>query len=505
MHGSSIDYEETAICFRDKRYLYVKNFLPKAVLDYLKVYYQILRANDRLDKDGQCPLSLAVGGDPALDAVLGWKNPDVSRLVGFDLAPTYSYTRIYAKDEILTRHSDRAACEISVSVSIEIPKDAGPSVLHLKPPNMPETTIEMFEGDACVYAGAEVEHWREPFSQDGYIQLFLHFIDKHGEHFPKLTYDKRKYLGAPYVPSALPMQVSYVREAAIMEHSEQIKELSEQKISVTLLLKGGYQRCVKLDVTDPSLLSLLEIVAKRNDEKTKATIFNLEMENGEGSLFFSASDLIALSTNPAISIDLQIDNPNVEFSNIIKENYLSDENLATLLKFVEAHASEFKPSKVFGSRRSKARRSLVLDDLGDFGEMFRERVRSDLPAVLKKLQIPYFTISEIECQITSHNDDHYFVRHIDSGISATSRVVTFVYYFHNEPRRFDGGSLRLYKGKLENGIYTCGETNVDINPKNNTMLFFPSACYHEVLPIKCSSGEFKDSRFTVNGWVRMAK
>jgi SM-20-related protein len=120
------------------------------------------------------------------------------------------------------------------------------------------------------------------------------------------------------------------------------------------------------------------------------------------------------------------------------------------------------------------------------------------------LQIPVFPISEIEVQLTAHNNDHFFERHRDSGPEVASRIVTFVYYFHSEPRNFSGGALRLYKGRLENGIYSCGEPAADLDPTNNTMLFFPSACYHEVLPIKCASGEFKDSRFTVNGWVRRA-
>jgi hypothetical protein len=78
--------------------------------------------------------------------------------------------------------------------------------------------------------------------------------------------------------------------------------ISERKIVVTLLLKGGYQRCVILDAADPSLLSLLEAVANRSDAKTMATVFNLELENGEGLLVFAASDLIAVSTNPALAV-----------------------------------------------------------------------------------------------------------------------------------------------------------------------------------------------------------
>ena len=189
-------YVRTARRFRERRYLLVKGMLPQTLLEYLKVYYAILMANNRFGIDSQCPLSLSLGGDAALDAVLEWIRPEVIRLVGFDLAPTYSYTRQYMKGEVLTRHTDRAACEISVTASIQIPKGAGPSVVHLKPPKADETKVEMFEGDGCVYAGTEVEHWRERFRAGGYIQLFLHFIAKHGRNYPKLRFDGRECLGA---------------------------------------------------------------------------------------------------------------------------------------------------------------------------------------------------------------------------------------------------------------------------------------------------------------------
>ncbi|MEY2542167.1 MAG: hypothetical protein QOI22_1769 [Verrucomicrobiota bacterium] len=186
----------TARTFRERRYLFVKRILPRTILEYLKVYYAILLANDKFCRDSQCPLSLSLGGDLALDAVLEWIRPEIGRLVGFELAPTYSYTRRYARGEKLARHTDRAACEISVTVSIEVPKGAGPSVVHLKAPRSKATKIEMFEGDGCVYAGTEVEHWRERFRADGYIQLFLHFIAKGGRNYPKLMFDGRKCLGA---------------------------------------------------------------------------------------------------------------------------------------------------------------------------------------------------------------------------------------------------------------------------------------------------------------------
>jgi hypothetical protein len=188
-------YVRSARQFRQNRYLFVKGLLPSPLLQYLKVYYAILLANDRFSQDSQCPSSLSLGGDPALDAVMEWIRPELGRLVAFSLAPTYSYTRRYAKGERLRRHVDRAACEISVTISVQIPKGALPSVLYLKPPAGRETKVEMIEGDGCVYAGTEVEHWRDQFRVDGYIQLFLHFISQRGPHYPKLLFDGRDGLG----------------------------------------------------------------------------------------------------------------------------------------------------------------------------------------------------------------------------------------------------------------------------------------------------------------------
>jgi hypothetical protein len=188
-------YAGAAKRFRQRRYLFLKGMLPPPLLDYLKAYYTILLANNRFSHDDNCPSSLSLGGDPALDAILEWIRPELGRLVGFSLAPTYSYTRRYAKGEVLSRHLDRPACEVSVTVSIQIPKGAGPSVIYLKPPDLKETRIEMLEGDGCIYAGTEVEHWRKRFRVDGYIQLFLHFISRRGPHYPEQLFDGRECLG----------------------------------------------------------------------------------------------------------------------------------------------------------------------------------------------------------------------------------------------------------------------------------------------------------------------
>src|ERR1041385_560322 len=97
-------YGRVAKRFGEKRYLFVKGLLPRPLLEYLKVYYAVLLADDRFSRDSQCPSSLSLGGDAAFDAVMEWIRPELTRMVGFSLAPTYSYTRRYAKGDRLARH-----------------------------------------------------------------------------------------------------------------------------------------------------------------------------------------------------------------------------------------------------------------------------------------------------------------------------------------------------------------------------------------------------------------
>jgi SM-20-related protein len=81
-------------------------------------------------------------------------------------------------------------------------------------------------------------------------------------------------------------------------------------------------------------------------------------------------------------------------------------------------------------------------------------------------------------------------------------VFSYVYYFQSRSRAFFGGELKLYEPQIESGVGVIGRDYCTIQPKDNSIVFFPSHVWHEVLPTYVPSGAFGDSRFTVNGWVR---
>jgi Rps23 Pro-64 3,4-dihydroxylase Tpa1-like proline 4-hydroxylase len=75
-----------------------------------------------------------------------------------------------------------------------------------------------------------------------------------------------------------------------------------------------------------------------------------------------------------------------------------------------------------------------------------------------------------------------------------------VYYFYQEPKAFSGGELKIYDSKIEDNYYVPADSFHIIKPNNNKIVFFFSHYMHEVLAVKCPSGNFTDSRFT--GWIR---
>ena len=84
-------------------------------------------------------------------------------------------------------------------------------------------------------------------------------------------------------------------------------------------------------------------------------------------------------------------------------------------------------------------------DLAQHQDVMLERIRAALPQVLDQLGMEAFSIADVEAQVTASNDGDFFHFHSDNGSDrVASRYLTFVYFFHREPRQFEGGELRIH-------------------------------------------------------------
>lgn len=138
------------------------------------------------------------------EALLAQACPAVEAATGLSLYPTYSYLRMYCEGSTLARHTDRPSCEISVTLTLggQAP-EPWPIWMEAEGAARPVT---LPPGDALVYRGALVPHWRERFSGLFWVQVFLHYVRRDGD-FSDCRFDGRERLG-PIVPGDDPRKRS---------------------------------------------------------------------------------------------------------------------------------------------------------------------------------------------------------------------------------------------------------------------------------------------------------
>tara|TARA_R100000742_G_C4221720_1_gene45329 strand:- start:160 stop:669 length:510 start_codon:yes stop_codon:yes gene_type:complete len=96
--------------------------------------------------------------------------------VGKKLHGTYSYGRLYRHGNILEKHTDREASEYGVSVTTGIGGD------YQWPFYIDGTEVNLEIGDAVIYKGTELEHWREENKNNWYTVSLFFFVDADGEY-----------------------------------------------------------------------------------------------------------------------------------------------------------------------------------------------------------------------------------------------------------------------------------------------------------------------------------
>ena len=101
----------------------------------------------------------------------------IEKVSNLELFRTYCYYRTYKIGDVLRAHTDRPACEISVTLNLGgndwaisiMNHDENPQQVYLK------------AGDGLLYRGCECSHWRgKNINSDNYSQVFLHYVDQNG-------------------------------------------------------------------------------------------------------------------------------------------------------------------------------------------------------------------------------------------------------------------------------------------------------------------------------------
>jgi hypothetical protein len=167
-------------------FIIVENFISKenAVGLYKHLKDEYIAHPELFGVDAQCPKSISIYNYRWFLELLIYKISFMADIMEEPMFPTYSFARIYKNGEVLTKHTDRPACEISVTMHLD--SDGTPWPINFTKPDGEVVSIELKPGQAAIYLGEISEHWRDEFKGQEYGQVFLHYVRGRGcnwEHY----------------------------------------------------------------------------------------------------------------------------------------------------------------------------------------------------------------------------------------------------------------------------------------------------------------------------------
>jgi hypothetical protein len=199
MHPGPVAVSPLAATFARQRYAVIQGVISPQDARNLSDHLDKNNAGGLMSlADPFVPLTPSTYADTALERLLAQLGPRMEFYTGLPLYPTYSFARIYKHGDVLTPHRDRNACEISISLNLgQQPEEPWP--LYLRDHDNKVFAAILRPGDALIYRGIELSHWREPYQGEKLAQAFLHYVDRNGP-FAGEKLDGRQMLGMPAIP-----------------------------------------------------------------------------------------------------------------------------------------------------------------------------------------------------------------------------------------------------------------------------------------------------------------
>ena len=278
-------------------------------------------------------------------------------------------------------------------------------------------------------------------------------------------------------------------------------------IHLRIRLRGGHERQLTLPEDAPELMALFTCLALPS---SGSDFVQLPLQGGKAACSLRASELVSIESEPPVVLDI----PPVarragtaSSSRLIRprfrviDEFLGPQEHRELLALALASENRFRAGKTV-SNDPEYRQNLVVMDFGAtvHAQLIQSRLMVWFPILVKTFGMSVFPLARIESQLTAAGERQFYKVHSDNGENL-ARALSCVYYLHREPRGFSGGELRLYDGIEENGKRRAAGTFTTVEPRHNRMVVFPSGEFHEVMPVRCPSGDFADYRFAVTTWL----
>lgn len=211
----------------ENNYIVLPDFISKERSSDLSFEFLKHCKENNLEGDAQAPDSYSLYNYLPFLELLCEKTPEISSAIGEVVLPTYTYARVYKNGSELLRHTDRDACEISLTLHLH-----GDSTwpIWIETPNGEQRSVDLNPGDAMIYLGRIAPHWRDRYDGEYYTQVFLHYVRSRGDcayaYFDKLNEQTKPETATKAVKEPVEEQPPLVQEPIVENKEVEVKSIS---------------------------------------------------------------------------------------------------------------------------------------------------------------------------------------------------------------------------------------------------------------------------------------
>ena len=473
-------------------YLVIRNFIDPKEAKRLEREFHITDEMYEFPGDAQAPHSSSVYNYlPALE-LLANKTSEVSKIVEETVLPTYVYSRIYRRGDELIKHTDRPACEISMTLHLGGDK---PWAIWITTPEGKDRCVNLNPGDAMIYLGCIAPHWRDRFEGTNYTQFFLHYVRSRGMN-SEAVFDKIKNLA-----DDLPQ---------LKKEYDAMRRMKLEGMSDKVILPGWMRDQLEEQVDEGDDFTIVE-------EKPEEKIIDFG-DNGAGFMsrddeeeFYDLDDAIIFNKKYNSLLDKSNAKPVGSGAGDGKEKTgaLSQKSLKDFIMvkeefvdpdFCDQILDEYANSELWektytgGGLDEDARRCQVIT-ISDQrcineNEEYRREIDDKMYKIIKDIIVEYekehpefdLEISEDSgYELLRYEVGDFYIEHSDS-FKEQPRALTIIIAMNNA---YDGGEIAMFQREL---IHELDVGDVLVFPSN---FMYP----HEILPVT------DGTRYSMITWV----
>ena len=485
----------------DNNYIILEEFVPRDHARSLAEKFKVDCERENLPGDAQAENSHSIYNyKPALEILCNSTNR-VSEVIDEPVLPTYTYARVYKQGSVLTKHTDRPSCEISLTIHLGGDK---PWPIWIKNKEDKNVCAELQPGDALLYLGCIAPHWRDEFFGTWYAQMFMHYVRSNG---PAAEY---------YFDKLHPTDIDKRHEQRIQtalhhEHETGERPLTNQYLNGMLVSNNDSSAIDwdsnKNDEDNEMKTNILDILEqkKQNLQRKKSGLMNRlikEKEQTETKLIKLSEEM---STSQKDSVFVRFnerEKPKQQSSGVptldhfvrVYENVLPDRVCDDILN--EYVTTDLWSQAMTGGGADDTARNCdvigisnrnILEQSPNIRTMIDKSLFNCVATLIKKYESDcagkegLSIAQDTGYELLRYREGQFYIQHTDH-FKENPRVVSCSICLNDD---YEGGEFAFF------------DRNKVIKPKKGSAIMFPSSFMfpHEVMPV------IRGNRYAIITWL----